>query len=256
MFLQTVDLMTLCQLSGESAHLSGRDVSLLMLTCKTLHSVTAALVKSLSVNEMHSALVKNIRLISPWSEMYVTDRSCYFIRRLADCTAITFVVRKCMDRRTLTVVCSDPAYTVTVRPSVFKDPELMAERLLAVNRFSAALLMAFRRSYGEIQAIGNSFFCIRRNENLTQISFVVTKSIDVGSVTIDCRRVGHPYVTVVRPTVSRVLMAPAFTGSLTYTNSSTANSFQTLFSLRHVLHIHGLPRNIENWYLDAAVQTD
>ena len=254
MFLQSVDLMALYQLSGGPAHLSGRDASLLMLTCKQLCGITAVLVKSLAVNEMYGALVKTIRLMSPWSETYLTNTSCYFIRREADSTCIVFVVRRCVESRTLSVRSN--LFAVTVRPSVFKDPVIMAERLLAVNRFSATLLAVFRHSYGEIQPGRSSFFCIHRREDFTQISFIVTRSVELGTVKLVSKRNGHPYVTVVHPTISRVLMAPPYTGRFIHTNARTGRVVQSVFSFQEVLYIHGYPRAMDDWHVAPVVQTD
>ena len=253
MFLQAVECATEC------GFLTGVELSVISQTCKKVNAGLFLYKKASVVDDMYDALLKRVRFIHPYSEIVASPDSFKSTHKEPNLMRVYFVVSRNTEQRTINVVCHDDkgvSYVTTVRPSVFSDPSVMADNLLAVNRLCYAFVGGANANYrSHVESNERSFLCVFHGDGQPRLDFTVTRNVEHGTVTICSSRPGNPYTTVAYPTLSRALMAAPFTGKLVHTNHRTGNTIESVYSLYRAFYMHGHPRNISNGYTATAVQT-
>ena len=249
MFLQSIPILV------DDGCITGRDISVLMLASKKFHTHLRQYANSFAVNEMYKALLERVRRIHPYSEIHVSSNSFTSIHRDTGLITVNFVVSRNITDRKIKVFChfNESAYVTNVRPSVFNDPDAMAENLLAVNRLCSTLSLNVVEDTDIHYMGGGLYHCISRTTSSHM--FTALLNIEHGSVELHCNMGRTLYDMTVYPTISRVLMAPPFTGRLVFNNLRSGYRMETLFSVPRALYIHGLVSNIERGFGFAAQQT-
>jgi len=257
MFLQVVNVVAGYQLVSHGVGpLEGRDLSVLMMASKHLYRMTAPLANLLAVNELSNALLECVRQIEPGSEMLISKSSFSCVDRSDFLTQRLYVVSKNPTDRTVRVFCtkSQHPFLTSVRPSVFVDAGLMAERLLTVNSLHSALLQESckHRMGSEVVKGSHSSFCIKRTPVFTSLHYTFARSVERGTVVYRCYRPMHPSVSVLHPAIS-IDPVNLFAGRLFYTDNLTGKTVNTLYALPNAFHVDGLPRSIVNGHESAVV---
>jgi hypothetical protein len=114
---------------------------------------------------------------------------------------------------------------------------------IAIDETFAALRAGVHvlRPASDVREIFACFACISATELGEQYHFFVEKGFH--TVTIYCSKPSHSYRTVLYPSPNPF---GEFTGRLVYTNLLTGRTVETLYMVKKVWWLHGLPRNIEN----------
>ena len=205
-------------------HLSGFDVSKLIMTCKELCTVTTPLANTIAVNEMYAALQEYTQQMHAGSVLLIHPSSFHCVEHCystfggqcsADMTKIFYRVSKFPSERKIEITrtSDDGRFRVTVRPSVFHDPRILAERVLAVNHFFSAKIKEIlspgnivSRNDPEIQRGISSIFIVVRREKFTVLVYTIKRNVLEGTVKVS-RYDSFAFRALVSPRITAATMS-------------------------------------------------
>ena len=208
--------------------LSGFDVSKLIMTCKELCAVTTPLANTIAVNEMYAALQEYTQqmhagsvLLIQLSSFHCVEHCCSAVGGAgsAEMTRVFFRVSKFPSERKIVIsrTSDDGRFLVTVRPSVFHDPRVLAERVLAVNHFfSAKITEILGQPDSEIQQGISSIHIVVRRERFTALIYTIKRNVLEGTVKV-VRNDFYAFRALVSPRITAATMSSRGFEGLGYT---------------------------------------